>query len=216
MRALLSGMPQLAMPAQIEFSSEQIMLGGRPFRMSPLSSRRCSAWSVRRLEFRAPGTTRVSLTGASAQNASPDHFKAALSVDSADPDALMMWLQGRGDLGYRSQKPLRLRGDVSIASNRFAIDGMKAELKGGAVEGRVAFSPNSRTVARASKPNCGPSGSISTLREPSLVRSRVRRPSGRTRRSSRSISAAPSRRDRNCGRWRRGSATIQKPSSSID
>jgi len=26
MRALLSGMPQLAMPAQIEFSSEQIML----------------------------------------------------------------------------------------------------------------------------------------------------------------------------------------------
>jgi len=32
-------------------------------------------------------------------------------------------LQGRGDLSYRSQKPLRLRGDVSIASNRFAIDG---------------------------------------------------------------------------------------------
>jgi len=49
-------------------------------------------------------------------------------------------LQGRGDLGYRSQKPLRVRGDVSIASNRFAIDGMKAELDGGAVEGRVAVS----------------------------------------------------------------------------
>jgi len=141
MRALLSDMPQLAMPAQIEFSSEQIMLGGRPVQDVTAELRTdASAWSVRRLEFRAPGTTRVSLTGSSAQSASPDYFKAALSVDSADPDALMMWLQGRGDLGYRSQKPLRVRGDVSIASNRFAIDGMKAELDGGAVEGRVAVS----------------------------------------------------------------------------
>lgn len=141
MRALLSGMPQLAMPAQLEFSSEQIMLGGRPVQDVTAELRTdASTWSVRRLEFRAPGTTRVSLTGASAQNASPDIFKAALSVDSADPDALMTWLLGRADLGYRSQKPLRLRGDVSIASNRFAIDGMKAELDGGAVEGRVAVS----------------------------------------------------------------------------
>jgi AsmA-like protein len=141
MRALLSDMPQLAMPAQIEFASEQIMLGGRPVQdVTAELHTDAGAWSVRRLEFRAPGSTRVSLTGAGAQKASPDNFKAALSVDSADPDALMMWLQGRGDLGYRSQKPLRLRGDVSIAQNRFAIDGMKAELDGGAVEGRVAIS----------------------------------------------------------------------------
>ena len=140
-RALLSDMPQPAMPAQIELASEQIMLGGRPVQdVTAELHTDAGAWSVRRLEFRAPGSTRVSLTGAGAQKASPDNFKAALSVDSADPDALMTWLQGRGDLGYRSQKPLRLRGDVSIAQNRFAIDGMKAELDGGAVEGRVAIS----------------------------------------------------------------------------
>ena len=52
----------------------------------------------------------------------------------------MNWLQGRSDIAFRSQKPLRLRGDVSIAPNRFAIDGMKADLDGGAVEGRVAVS----------------------------------------------------------------------------
>ena len=36
---------------------------------------------------------------------------------------------------YRSQKPLRLRGDVSVAADRFAIDAMKAEIDGGAVDG---------------------------------------------------------------------------------
>ena len=38
----------------------------------------------------------------------------------------------------RSQKPLRLRGDVTVAPDGFAIDAMKAEIDGGAVEGRVA------------------------------------------------------------------------------
>ena len=52
----------------------------------------------------------------------------------------MAWLQGRGEATYRSQKPLRLRGDVSVAADRIAIDAMKAEIDGGAVEGRIALS----------------------------------------------------------------------------
>ncbi|HKS21016.1 MAG TPA: AsmA-like C-terminal region-containing protein [Bradyrhizobium sp.] len=141
MRGLLSGMPAPPIATQLEFSSEQIMLGGRPVQDVAAELRAdAGAWSVRRLEFRAPGTTRVSLIGAAAQNASPEDFKAALNIDSTDPDALMSWLQGRGDLAYRSQKPLRLRGDVNIAQRRLAIDGMKAELDSGTVEGRVAVS----------------------------------------------------------------------------
>ena len=61
----------------------------------------------------------------------------------------MTWLQGRGDIAYRSQKPLRLRGDVTVAPDGFAIDAMKAEIDGGAVEGRVAVSH--READRGSK-----------------------------------------------------------------
>src|SRR5207244_5991464 len=64
----------------------------------------------------------------------------ALSVESTDPDALVTWLQGRSELNLRSQKSLRLRGDVSVAPNLFSIDGMKVELDGGAVEGWVVAS----------------------------------------------------------------------------
>jgi uncharacterized protein involved in outer membrane biogenesis len=141
LRTLISGAPQLPIPAQIEFTTEQVMLGGRPLQdiATELHSN-AKSWTVHRLEFRAPGVTRVSLSGANAQNASPDSFKAALNVESSDPDVLMMWLQGRGDVIQRSQRPLRLRGDVTVEPDGFAIDAMKAEIDGGAVEGRVAVS----------------------------------------------------------------------------
>jgi uncharacterized protein involved in outer membrane biogenesis len=139
MRALLSGIPSAPWPVQVEFSSEQIMLGGRPVQDVATELRLDgTAWEVRKLEFRAPGSTRVSLSSPSAQ--STDTFKAALSVDSTDPDALATWLQGRSDLAYRSQKPLRLRGEVSVAPHSVAINAMQAEFDGGAVDGRVAIS----------------------------------------------------------------------------
>ena len=60
--------------------------------------------------------------------------------NSSDPEALLTWLQGRGEIAYRSQKPLRLRGDVTVAPEGFAIDAMKADIDGGTVEGRVVVS----------------------------------------------------------------------------
>lgn len=147
LRTLLSGIPHAPIPAQIELSTEQVMLGGRP--LQDIAAELHSdgkTWTVHRLEFRAPGATKVSLSGANAPNTSPDAFKAALNVESSDPDALMTWLQGRGDIAYRSQKPLRVRGDVTLAPGGFAIDAMKAEIDGGAVEGRVAVTHRAANI----------------------------------------------------------------------
>jgi large subunit ribosomal protein L24 len=152
LRALMAGIPRVSIPTQLEFSSEQIMLGGRPLQnlaaglhadatTDPTSDPKFDLkfWTIDRLDFRAPGATQVSLSGTKAQPASPGTLKGALSVESSDPEALVAWLQGRSEISYRSQKPLRLRGDVSVASDRVAIEAMKAEIDGGAVEGRVAF-----------------------------------------------------------------------------
>jgi hypothetical protein len=141
LRALIAGIPHLPVPAQIELASEQVMLGGRPLQdIAAEIHDDAKSWRVHRLEFRAPGTTRVSLSEADAKGVAPDQFKAALNIESTDPDALMVWLQGRGDTANRSQKPLRLRGDVTVAPHGVAIDAMKAEIDGGTVEGRVALS----------------------------------------------------------------------------
>ena len=139
LRALMAAVPQtVPIPAQIEFTADQIMLGGRPLQnLTAGLQADAKSWAIDRLEFRAPGATRVSLGGSNAQAGS---FTGALSVDSADPDALATWLQGRGEVAYRSQKPLRLRGDVTVAPDRVSIEAMKAEIDGGAVEGRAAVS----------------------------------------------------------------------------
>ena len=140
MRALMAGLPQPPIPTKIEFSAEQIMVGGRPVQnLTAGLASDTESWAIERLDLRAPGATLLSLAGANAP-AGPSAFKGALSVESSDPDTLMAWLQGRSEISYRNQKPLRLRGNVSLAAGGFTIEAMKAEIDGGAVEGRMALS----------------------------------------------------------------------------
>jgi hypothetical protein len=141
LRALTAAIPLVPIPAQIEFSSEQIMLGGRPVQnLAADLHADAKSWTVDRLDFRAPGATRVALSGTSTQAGPSGGFTGALNVESSDPDTLLAWLQGRSEVTSRSQKPLRLIGNVSAGSDRIAIDAMKAEIDGGAVEGRFAVS----------------------------------------------------------------------------
>jgi hypothetical protein len=140
LRALMAGIPQPPIPTKIEFSAEQIMLGGRPVQnLTAGLGSDTGPWTIERLDLRAPGATLLSLTGGNAP-AGPSDFKGALSVESSDPDTLMAWLQGRSEVSYRNQKPLRLRGNVSLAAGGFTVEAMKAEIDGGAVEGRMALS----------------------------------------------------------------------------
>jgi large subunit ribosomal protein L24 len=141
LRALMAEIPQGPIPAQVEFSSEQIILGGRPVQnlVAELHAD-TKSWTIDRLDFRAPGATRFELTSTTARSGPSGGITGALNVESSDPDTLAAWLQGRSELTYRSQKPLRLRGDVSVAPGRVAIEAMQAEIDGSAVEGRVAVS----------------------------------------------------------------------------
>ncbi|WP_027551365.1 AsmA-like C-terminal region-containing protein [Bradyrhizobium sp. Cp5.3] len=137
LRAGLAAIPQAPIPAQIEFNSDQIMLGGRPLQnIAAELQTDGKSWTFRRLELRAPGMTQLSLNGAAPGS---DSFSGRLSVESSDPDVLVAWLQGRSDVNRRSTRPLRLAGDVTIAANHLAIEKLKAEIEGGAVEGRIAF-----------------------------------------------------------------------------
>lgn len=137
LRAGLAAIPQAPIPAQIEFNSDQIMLGGRPLQnISAELQTDGRSWTFQRLELRAPGMTQLSLNGAAP---GADSFSGRLSVESSDPDTLVAWLQGRSEVNRRSTRPLRLAGDVTIAANHLAIDRLKADIEGGAVEGRIGF-----------------------------------------------------------------------------
>ena len=136
----MAGMPRAPIRTRIEASTDQIMLGGRPLQNISFALRGDDAsWAIDRLDMRAPGTTQISFTN-NPKSSAQANFAGTLNIDCSDPDALLAWLQGRNDVVRRSQKPLRVIGDVSMTEGRIAIDRLNAEIDGGAIEGRVALS----------------------------------------------------------------------------
>jgi AsmA family len=144
LRALLAALPRPPISTLVSFGTEKIMLGGRPLQNLSAelhidAAARVRSWAIDRLDVRAPGVTQISLS-AGVSSGSLGNFSGVLDVDSTDPDVLLMWLQGRSDVGYRGQQPLRLRGNIDVTADRIAIEALTAEIDGGAVEGRAALS----------------------------------------------------------------------------
>ncbi|MGD9838054.1 MAG: AsmA-like C-terminal region-containing protein [Afipia sp.] len=140
LRMLVTSMPVLPIPSQIELSADQIGLGGRPLQnVAATLQADARSWTIEKFEMRAPGATRVTASGVISAAEPSARFSGPVSVESGDPDILTAWLQGRGDATYRNQKPLRLRGEATVAADRIGLDGMTAEINGGTLDGRLAL-----------------------------------------------------------------------------
>ncbi|MGA7940625.1 MAG: AsmA-like C-terminal region-containing protein, partial [Bradyrhizobium sp.] len=147
LRTLMGVIPEVPIPARLELIADQIVLGGRSLQnLEAELHTDTKSWAVDRLDVRAPGTTRISLNGKTPDSTS-GHFSGALNIESSDPDALVMWLQGRSELTYHSQGPFRLSGGVNVAANSVAIENVKCEIDGGAVEGRIAMTHDASSGA---------------------------------------------------------------------
>jgi hypothetical protein len=98
-----------------------------------------TGWSLDVVELRAPGLTQVSLSGHVAQSGHGLAFTGPGALDSADADTLLAWLSGRGATASAGVRTLRARGDVTIAGDRLAVDGLDAALDQENVQGRFAY-----------------------------------------------------------------------------
>ncbi|NPV20910.1 AsmA-like C-terminal region-containing protein [Bradyrhizobium aeschynomenes] len=140
LRNWIAQLPTLPMPANVQFSTEQIMLSGRPVQNFTADlHNEPTAWSLEKVDLRAPGSTRLTFRTIGISTSVTAGFTGALDLDSSEPDTLVAWLQGRSDGSYRTQRPLRLRGDLNVAPDRVAITSLKADIDGGSVDGRVAL-----------------------------------------------------------------------------
>ncbi|WP_035656510.1 AsmA-like C-terminal region-containing protein, partial [Bradyrhizobium sp. STM 3809] len=140
LRNWIAQLPTLPLPANVQFTTEQIMLSGRPVQNFTADlHNETTAWSLEKVDLRAPGSTRLTFRTIGISTSVTAGFTGALDLDSSEPDALVAWLQGRTDTSYRTQRPLRIRGDLNVAPERVAIDGLKADIDGGSVDGRVAL-----------------------------------------------------------------------------
>lgn len=100
-----------------------------------------NAWRVDRLDFRAPGFTRVGFSGEVDPATKGFGFAGNVSIDANDPRALVGWLAGQPVApGQAMVKPWSFRGDVKLGANSVVIEQLKSEFDRGAIEGRLAYS----------------------------------------------------------------------------
>ncbi len=96
-------------------------------------------WSLNDFAFRAPGFTEVNLSGHLTDGPQGIAFSGPAKLESADTKMLMAWLEGHNDQPSGSSGALTARGDITIASDRFALERLSAAFDQENVEGRLAY-----------------------------------------------------------------------------
>ncbi|MGC1695755.1 MAG: hypothetical protein WA743_10835, partial [Pseudolabrys sp.] len=137
---LAGGAFRPAIPIQIGIGIDQVALGGNTVaNLRGDISTGAGGWNLDRFEFRAPGYTQVRLSGHLAVGKDAVSFAGPAEVDAGDPKVLVAWLEGRADVAQSDLRPLRLRGDLTLASDRFAADRLSAAFDGKTVTGHLAY-----------------------------------------------------------------------------
>jgi uncharacterized protein involved in outer membrane biogenesis len=96
-------------------------------------------WSLKALDFRAPGLTQVKLSGRLDNTGQGLAFSGPASIESTDLKMLVAWLEGRGDQPAGATQTLNAHGDVTIASDRLAVDHLTAAADQENMTGRLAY-----------------------------------------------------------------------------
>jgi large subunit ribosomal protein L24 len=129
-----------SVPVHLGIGVDQVTLGGNSVQnlRGDISSN-TSGWTLDQFEFRAPGLTLVRLSGRVAVGNDGVSFSGPAQIESSDPRALALWLEGRGETAQGDFRPLSLRGDVTLGSDRIAVEQFKAEFDRKPVTGRLDY-----------------------------------------------------------------------------
>ncbi len=129
-----------ALPFQIGIGIDRVTLGGGTVQnlRGDISSSG-NGWSLDKLEFRAPGLTQARLSGRLAVEADAVAFSGPTEIETSDPKALVGWLEGRSEMAPGELRPLSLQGNVTLASDRIAVDQLKVALDRKSGAGQLAY-----------------------------------------------------------------------------
>ena len=138
--ALGGGAFRPTFPIQIGVGIDQVTLGHNTVQnvRGDITSD-AGGWNLERFEFRAPGFTQVRLSGHVAVADNDVTFTGPAEIDSTDPKALAAWLEGRTESAQADLRPLSLRGEVTLGSERVAVERLRAEFDRKAVAGRMLY-----------------------------------------------------------------------------
>jgi large subunit ribosomal protein L24 len=131
---------QPGIPVRIGIGIDQVTLAGNVVRnVRGDITADGSGWNLQSFEFRAPGFTQARLSGHLAVADSGVTFTGPAEIESNDPKALAAWLEGRPAPKQADLRPLRLRGDVTLGTEKVAVEHLAAEFAGKTVAGSFGY-----------------------------------------------------------------------------
>jgi hypothetical protein len=142
---------RLPIPAQIGVNVGAITIGGTAIESLQGSLQYDQAgWSLSKFQLHAPGMTDLALSGRLTGTPQGFAFSGPATLGSADLDSLLVWLSGHsGDRTAGGMKTISAHGDVTIASDRIAIEQLMATLGQEKLEGQLAYNwPTDKRPAR--------------------------------------------------------------------
>ncbi|HEY2529782.1 MAG TPA: AsmA family protein [Xanthobacteraceae bacterium] len=143
-KSLLETLPasiELPMPAHIGVGIEAVTIGGTAIQSLHGDVRFDGVgWRLDNVGFRAPGSTEVTLSGRLEDTLYGAVFSGPATLQSTDLDMLLLWLNGHNGLPTGEAKSMTAHGDLTIATDRVAVDRLAATLDQESVEGRLAYS----------------------------------------------------------------------------
>jgi len=137
---LAGGAFRPTIPIQIGVGIDQVTLGGNSVaNLRGDISTDAQGWNLDRFEFRAPGFTQVKLSGHLAVGGDGVRFAGPAEIETGDPKLLAAWLEGRSDVTQGDVRPLTLRGDVTLGSDKIAVERLQVAFDRKTVTGRLAY-----------------------------------------------------------------------------
>jgi AsmA-like protein len=132
---------KLPMPARIALGVDELTLGGTTLdSLSGSLDLDQGGWTLDNFQFHAPGLTQVSLSGRLTGAGQGFAFSGPAKLASADFETLLTWLDGHsGGRASDEVKTFNAQGDVTVASDRIAVERLTAALGDETVAGRLAY-----------------------------------------------------------------------------
>ncbi len=128
-------------PMQIGVGIDEVTLGGGGVQnVRGDISADGSGWRLNDFEFRAPGYSQAKLSGRlNVAGNGAVTFTGPAEIDSNDPNALSAWLEGHAAPAHQNLRPLSVRGDLTLGSDKIAFENLRARFARKTITGRFAY-----------------------------------------------------------------------------
>ncbi|HET7850187.1 MAG TPA: AsmA family protein [Pseudolabrys sp.] len=127
-------------PIRLGLSIDQVTLGGNTVQsLQGDISTDAKGWNLERFEFRAPGFTQVRLSGQLVVDAAGVTFTGPAAIDADNPRKFASWLTGKPETAKGQPRPLHVRGDMVLGSEKIAVERLQANFDREAISGQLVY-----------------------------------------------------------------------------